>query len=71
MVWCVLVGEAMEDKALSSLPSIGTALKTAQSRRSEFGKQPKKQPAKSKQLQAPKKTKTELDRKPPKIKSKK
>ncbi len=71
MVWCVLVGEAMEDKTLSSLPSIGAALKTAQSRRSEFGKPPKKQPAKSKQLQAPKKTKTELDRKPPRIKSKK
>ncbi len=70
MAWCVLVGKAMGDTALSKLPSIDTALKTAQSRRGKFGKQPKKQPAKSKQLQAPKKTKTELDRKPPKIKSK-
>lgn len=71
MAWCVLVGKAMGDTALSKLPSIDTALKTAQARRGKFGKQPKKQPAKSKQLQAPKKTKTELDRKPPKIKSKK
>lgn len=71
MAWCVLVGKAMGDTALSKLPSIDTALKTAQARRGKFGKQPKKQPAKSKQLQAPKKTKTEFDRKPPRIKSKK
>ena len=70
MAWCVLVGKAMGETASSKLPSINAALKTAQSRRGKFGKQPKKQPAKSKQLQAPKKTKTELDRKPPKIKRK-
>ena len=63
MVWCVLVGKAMGDTALSKLPSIDTALKTAQSRRGKFGRKTKTtkpaklQPTKTKKLQAPKKTK--------------
>lgn len=61
MAWCVLVGKAMGDTALSKLPSIDTALKTAQSRRGKFGRKTTKpaklQSAKTKKLQAPKKTK--------------
>ena len=77
MAWCVLVGKAMGDTALSKLPSIDTALKTAQSRRSKFGRKTTKpaklQPAKTKKLQAQKKTTTRqtkmtFDRKPPKTK---
>lgn len=69
MVWCVLVGKAMGDTALSKLPSIGTALKTAQARRGKFGKKTTK--ATTKKKTTTRQTKTELDRKPPKIKSKK
>ena len=80
MAWCVLVGKAMGDTALSKLPSIDTALKTAQTRRGKFGRKTTKpaklQPAKTKKLQAPKKTKKAtkrqtkktFDRKPPKTK---
>ena len=80
MAWCVLVGKAMGDTALSKLPSIDTALKTAQTRRGKFGRKTTKpaklQPAKTKRLQAPKKTKKAtkrqtkktFDRKPPKTK---
>lgn len=69
MAWCVLVGKAMGDTALSKLPSIDTALKTAQSRRSRFGRKTKTtkpaklQPAKTKKLQAPKKTKKTTSKK--------
>lgn len=69
MVWCVLVGKAMGDTALSKLPSIAAALKTAQSRRGKFGKKTTK--ATTKKKTTTRQTKTELDRKPPKIKSKK
>lgn len=69
MVWCVLVGKAMGDTALSKLPSIDTALKTAQSRRGKFGKKTTK--ATTKKKTTTRQTKMELDRKPPKIKSKK
>ena len=68
-VWCVLVGKAMGDTALSKLPSIDTALKTAQARRGKFGKKTTK--ATTKKKTTTRQTKTELDRKPPKIKSKK
>lgn len=66
MVWCVLVGKAMGDTALSKLPSIDTALKTAQSRRGKFGRKTTK--ATTKKKTTTRQTKTELDRKPPKIK---
>lgn len=69
MVWCVLVGKAMGDTALSKLPSIDTALKTAQARRGKFGKKTTK--ATTKKKTTTRQTKTELDRKPPKIRSKK
>ena len=69
MVWCVLVGKAMGDTALSKLPSIAAALKTAQSRRGKFGKKTTK--ATTKKKTTTRQTKMELDRKPPKIKSKK
>jgi len=79
MAWCVLVGEAMGDTALSKLPSKPAAVRIALSRRSKFGKKTKTtkpaklQPAKTKKLQAPKKTTTRqikmaFDRKPPKTK---
>ena len=67
MAWCVLVGKAMGDTALSKLPSIDTALKTAQTIRGKFGKKTTKpaklQPAKTKKLQAPKKTKKTTSKK--------
>ena len=69
MVWCVLVGKAMGDTALSKLPSIAAALKTAQARRGKFGKKTTK--ATTKKKTTTRQTKMELDRKPPKIKSKK
>ena len=66
MVWCVLVGKAMGDTALSKLPSIDTALKTAQSRRGKFGKKTTK--ATTKKKTTTRQTKTTFDRKPPKTK---
>lgn len=69
MVWCVLVGKAMGDTALSKLPSIAAALKTAQARRGKFGKKTTK--ATTKKKTTTRQTKMEFDRKPPKIKSKK
>ena len=71
IVWCVLVGKAMGDTALSKLPSIAAALKTAQARRSKFGKKTTK-PAKPQPKKAKKpttrQTKMTFDRKPPKTK---
>lgn len=66
MVWCVLVGKAMGDTALSKLPSIDTALKTAQSRRGKFGKKTTK--ATTKKKTTTRQTKMTFDRKPPKTK---
>ena len=75
MAWCVLVGKAMGDTASSKLPSINTALKTAQSRRSKFGKKAKTKATKPAKLQPAKtkktttrQTKMTFDRKPPKTK---
>lgn len=71
MVWCLLVGEAMKDKSLGNLPSVETALKAAQSRRSKFGIKTQKPTqslltvAKSKKSSS-RQTKMEFDRKPPK-----
>lgn len=62
MAWCVLVGDAMGGKPANKLPMVNAALKTAQTRRSKFGKPKNKpaklQPAKAK-LQSPKKAKTQ------------
>lgn len=66
MVWCVLVGKAMGDTALSKLPSIDTALKTAQARRGKFGKKTTK--ATTKKKTTTRQTKMTFDRKPPKTK---
>ena len=69
MAWCVLVGKAMGETASSKLPSINAALKTAQSRRSKFGKKAKttKKPA-TKKKPTTRQTKMTFDRKPPKTK---
>ena len=69
MAWCVLVGKAMGETASSKLPSINAALKIAQARRGKFSKKTTK--ATTKKKTTTRQTKTELDRKPPKIKSKK
>ena len=61
MAWCVLVGKAMGETALSKLPSVAAALKTAQARRSKFGKKTTKKPT-------TRQTKKTFDRKPPKTK---
>ena len=66
MAWCVLVGKAMGETASSKLPSINAALKTAQARRSKFGKKTTK--ATTKKKTTTRQAKMTFDRKPPKTK---